>query len=103
MGRACSVPSKNIPLAVLALSVSSLVSLASGGPATASQLVDRNATNVHLQVNAKGQALITYRVGGRLRRVLGWGATNARPSAAGGKQVSLRLDCSGGGGTYHQR
>src|SRR5256885_5968531 len=103
MGRARSVPSKNIPLAVLALSVSSLVALASGGPAKASQLVDRNATNVHLQVNARGQALITYRASGRLRRVLGWGAMNARPSAAGGKQVSFRLDYSGGWGTYHPR
>jgi hypothetical protein len=33
MGRARSVPSKNIPLAVLALSVSSLAALALGGPA----------------------------------------------------------------------
>jgi hypothetical protein len=103
MGRACSVPSKNISLAVLALSVSFLTALASGGPASASQLVDRNATNVHLQVNARGQALITYRASGRLRRVLGWGAMNARPSAAGGKQVSFRLDYSGGWGTYHRR
>jgi len=86
MGRARSVPSKNIPLAVLALSVSSLAALALGGPAAASQLVDRNARNVHLQVNAKGQALITYRASGRLRRVLGWGAINARPSSSGGRR-----------------
>jgi hypothetical protein len=52
MGRARSVPSKNIPLAVLALSVSLLA--ATGGEARASQLVDRNATSVHIQVNAKG-------------------------------------------------
>ena len=71
MGRARSVPSKNIPLAVLALSVSFLAALAFGGPVQASQLVDRNARNVHIQVNAKGQALITYRASGRLRRVLG--------------------------------
>src|SRR5256885_8257195 len=103
MGRARSVPSKNIPLAVLALSVSSLVALASGGPAKASQLVDRNATNVHLQVNARGQALITYRASGRLRRVLGWGAMNARPSAAGGTQGSFRVDYSGGWGANRRR
>jgi hypothetical protein len=103
MGRARSVPSKYIPLAVLALSVSSLAALALGGPAAASQLVDRNAGNVHLQVNAKGQALITYRASGRLRRVLGWGAINARPSSSGGNQVAFRLDYSGGWGTYHRR
>jgi hypothetical protein len=103
MGRACSVPPKNIPLAVLALSVSFLAALAFGGPAQASQLVDRNATNVQLAVNSKGQALITYRASGRFRRVLGWGAINARPPASGGKQVSFRLDYSGGWGTYHRR
>src|SRR4051794_39009298 len=103
MDRACSVPSKNIPLAVLALSVSFLTALVAVGSASASQLVDRNATNVHLQVNTKGQALITYRVGGRFRRVLGWGAINARPSGTAGKQVSFRLDYSGGWGTYHRR
>src|SRR5205809_3141375 len=99
MGRARSVPSKNIPLAVLALSVSFLAALAFGGPAQASQLVDRNARNVHLQVNAKGQTLITYRASGRLRRVLGWGEINARPSSSSGKQVAFRLDYSGGWGT----
>src|SRR5689334_11304419 len=95
MDRARSVPSKNIPLAALALSVSLLAALATGGSARA-QLVDRNATNVHIQVNAKGQALITYRTSGRLRRVLGWGAINARPSSSAGKQVAFRLDYSGG-------
>ena len=100
MDRARSVPSKNIPLAVLALSVSLL---AATGSARASQLVDRNARNVHLRVNAKGQALITYRTGRGLRRVLGWGAINSRPSASAGKQVSFRLDYSGGWGTYHRR
>src|SRR6059058_4076490 len=103
MDRARSVPSKNIPLAVLALSVSFVATLAIAAPARASQLVDRNATDVHLQVNAKGQALIAYRASGRLRRVLGWGAINARPSASGGTQVSFRLDYSGGWGTYHRR
>jgi hypothetical protein len=89
MGRARSVPSKNIPLAGLALSVS-FAALASGGPARASQLVDRNTSNVHLQVNAKCQALITYRASGRYRRVVGWGAINARQSATVGHQGRLR-------------
>jgi hypothetical protein len=59
MDRAGSVPSKKIPLAVLALSVSLLA--APTGLARASQLIDRNARGVHLQVDGKGQALITYR------------------------------------------
>src|ERR1700747_2177434 len=77
MDRACSVPSKNTPLAVLALSVSLLA--ATGGSARASQLLDRNARAVHLQVNAKGQALITYRTGGRVRGALGRGEAGLVP------------------------
>ena len=42
-----------------------LATLAPSEPARASQLVDRNATNVHLQVNSRGQALVTYRASGR--------------------------------------
>ena len=92
--------SSAISLAVLALFVAFLCA---ARPAGASQLVDRNATNVHIQVNARGQALVTYRAGGRLRRVLAWGALNARPSASGGRQVAFRLDYSGGWGAYHRR
>lgn len=103
MDRARSVPPKTISLAVLALSVSLFAALAIGTPAQASQLVDRNATNVRLAVNSRGQALITYRASGRFRRVLAWGAVNARSSASGGEQVSFRLDYSGGWGTYHRR
>ena len=89
MGRACSVPPKTIPLAVSVLPVSFLVGLAIGAPARASQLIDRNATRVRLAVNSKGQALITYPVGGRLDRVLGWGAINARPSSSAANQVAF--------------
>ena len=96
-----------IPLTHPAL-LASLVSLAVGSlffavaaPAQASQLIDRDATHVRLAVNPRGQALLTYRVGSLTRHVLGWGALNARPSGAGGSQVSFRLDYSGGWGTYH--
>jgi hypothetical protein len=89
MGRARSVPSKYIPLAVWALSVSSLAALALGGPAPASQLVDRNVRNVRIQVNAKGQALITYRASGRLRRVLGLLSV----AASGDKEQEPRKTC----------
>jgi hypothetical protein len=36
--------------------------------AHASQLIDRNARGVRLEVNARGQALLTYRAAGRVRR-----------------------------------
>ena len=39
-------------------------------PAVGSQLLDRNATHVKLELNAKGEALITYRVGAKLIALL---------------------------------
>jgi hypothetical protein len=73
------------------------------GPASASQLIDRNATGVTLQLNARGEALLTYRAGGTSRHVLAWGAINARPSSAGARQVKLQLDYSGGYGKYFEQ
>jgi hypothetical protein len=69
--------------------------------ATGSQLIDRNATHVSLQVNAKGEALITYKTGSKLKRVLAWGAMNAIPPNKAKAQVKLRLDYAGGWGKYH--
>jgi hypothetical protein len=65
--------------------------------ATASQLIDRNAANVRLAVNARGEALVTYRARGQVRHVLAWGAINARHAGSGRPQVRLRRDYSGGG------
>jgi hypothetical protein len=60
--------------------------------ASASELIARNATRVHLQVSPDGQsALLSYRVQGRTWYVLAGGAINARPPKAGGRQVSFRL------------
>ena len=75
--------------------------LALPGVASAAQLIDRNATGVHIAVNAKGQALLTYHKGSSLHHVLVWGAINALPPAAGGRQVKLKVDYAGGWGTYH--
>ena len=44
MGRACSVPSKYIPLAVLALSVSSVAALALSAPAQAGSAAGTSRT-----------------------------------------------------------
>jgi hypothetical protein len=70
--------------------------LAAAGTASASQLIARNATGVKIAVNGRGEALVTYRAGGRLRRVLVWGAVNARLPAPGTRQVEFKVDYSGG-------
>jgi len=72
------------------------------GAAFASQLIDRNATGVQLAVNAQGQALLTYYADGRLKRVLVWGAVDARPPSPSVPQVELRVDYSGGWGSFHK-
>lgn len=68
------------------------------GSASASQLVARNASNIKLAVNAKGTALVTYSVRGKVTHLLAWGAVNARqrPSNPKIKQVAFTLDYSGG-------
>ena len=70
--------------------------------AGASQLVDRNARDVSLAVNARGEALITYRDSGGVHHVLAWGAVNAIAPTRARTQVAFRLDYSGGYGTYHR-
>jgi hypothetical protein len=72
------------PLTLAALAAT----IASVPAAEAATLVDRHATAVTLQANARGAALVTYRTQGGLRHVLAWGAVNtSRPA--------LRLDYSG--------
>jgi hypothetical protein len=78
-------------LVLLAVTLALLVA----APASASQLIDRNARNVHLQVNARGQALVTYSARGSLHRVVAWGAINARTPNPTVPQVQLRKDYSG--------
>src|SRR6266487_3225661 len=80
----------------------SLAALAAAGTASASQLIDRDASKVGLEVNAQGQALLTYSAHGRVRHVLAWGAVNAIPSTESRPQLKLRLDYSGGWGTSHR-
>src|SRR5262245_6743247 len=67
-----------------------------------SQLIDTNASGVKLAVNGKGEALLTYTAGGKLKRVLAWGAVNAIAPKPGGKQVEFQLDYAGGYGKYRQ-
>jgi hypothetical protein len=74
-----------------------LAALAFVSTATASQLIDVNATEVRLSVNARGQALLSYRAGGQLKHVLAWGAVNALRPTRGREQVKFSLDLAGGG------
>lgn len=84
----------------LVLAAALIVALAAA-PAYSSQLIDRNASNVELAVNAKGEALITYTAGGKLKHVLAWGAVNAVAPTTARKQVAFSLDYSGGYAKYH--
>ena len=70
--------------------------------ANASQLIDRNAQNVKLEVNTKGEALLTYTAGGQLKHVLAWGAVNAIAPTRSRPQLAFKLDYAGGWGKYHR-
>jgi len=74
----------------------------SAAPASASELIARDATNVRLEVNREGKALLSYRSHGKVRHVLAWGAINAAHSESGRRQVAFRLDYSGGWGAFRR-
>ena len=77
-----------IPILAAAVFVSS---------AGASQVISTNTVSgLTLQLNDKGEALLTYTVTGRGVHVLAWGAVNAVPTKPGAKQVAFQLDYSGG-------
>jgi hypothetical protein len=64
-------------------------------------LQDANVAFASLKVNAKGEALFTYRrADGRLRHVIAWGAINARAPSQELPQVRFRWDYAGGWGKY---
>jgi hypothetical protein len=74
------------------------------GSGHAAQLItNRGATQVRLQVNAKGEALVTYRSNGQLKRALVWGGLNALHPAPGARQAEFKLDYSGGWRRYHTK
>src|SRR5438046_2737847 len=79
-----------------------LAAAAFPGACKASQLIDRNATGVQLEVSKNGHALVTYHADGRLRHVLAWGAANALAPTPSRPQVAFRLDYSGGWGTFRR-
>ncbi|MDX6469228.1 MAG: hypothetical protein QOF75_1031, partial [Gaiellaceae bacterium] len=70
--------------------VSLVAALGATGTAGAAQLIDRNATGVKIAANAKGEALVTYTAGGKLKHVLVWGAVGAKLPTPGGKQEKFK-------------
>ena len=74
---------------------------AAASNASASQLVDRNATAIKLEVNSKGEALISYKAQGKQKHVLAWGALNAIAPTKARPQLAFKLDYAGGWGKYH--
>jgi hypothetical protein len=87
-----------VVLAVLGLAAST------SAPAPASErFSDFDVTNATLQVNARGEALVTYRrAGGQARHVLVYGAINSRHPSETVPQVRFEYDYSGGWGTYRR-
>ncbi len=63
--------------------------------AFSSELIGRNATNVRLQVDAKGHALVSFRSGGSPRTVVAWGAVDARKPSRTQQQVAFSLTVGG--------
>ena len=89
---------KHIGILVASLAVAAFAATT----ASASQLIDRNATKVSMKANAKGEAMLTYTAAGKVKHVLAWGAVNAMAPTPGRKQVAFKLDYSGGYGKYHR-
>jgi hypothetical protein len=98
----CAGPARSDILGVRRIVLTGLfLLLAVPGVASAAQLIDRNATGVKIAVNAKGEALFTYRKSDGIHRVLVWGAINAIAPKEGAHQQKFKLDYSGGWGSRH--
>ena len=85
---------KFIPPGLAAAAVA--VFLVPAGPATASQLVGVDASNVKLAADGSGRALVSFASGGSVHRVLASGAVNARAPSKTVPQVQFTLDTRGG-------
>ena len=79
-----------------------LVAVLLPGTAEASELIDRNASDVTLRVNALGEALLSYTKAGKRKHVLAWGAVNALHPSRSRPQVAFKLDYAGGWGKYRR-
>jgi hypothetical protein len=79
------------------------LALSTGAARASQRLSDVNVSDVTLQVDAKGEALVSYRTqAGALRHVLAWGAENAVPPDPNVPQQVFQLDYAGGWGKYRR-
>jgi hypothetical protein len=69
-------------------------------PASASEILARNAKYVSIKVGDKNQAVVNYKVSGVWKHTLVWGAMNARAPSTTVKQVHFKIDYSGGWGAF---
>ena len=80
-----------------------LLGVLSAAPlANASEALPLGATDATVRVNVKGEALVTFKVGGTQHHLLLWGAVNGVPNPESGKQIQFSQDNSGGYGKYRQ-
>jgi len=79
-----------------------VAALAAASPAPAAEIVTRNASRIHLAVDNRGTAMVTYLHGGRMWHVFYSGAVNARAPSRNGEQVKFRVDYSGGRGQWRR-
>ena len=84
----------------LAVVIAVLTAIALPATASASEIIDRNVSDVSLKVAGNGQALVSFSARGKRWNVLAWGAVNAIQPTTARKQVEFKLDYSGGYGTY---
>jgi hypothetical protein len=86
-----------VPVSRSAVALATVVALlVVAAPAGASELVARNGSQVELEVNGAGTALVSYTQGRARKHVLAWGAIDALTPDAGRAQVSFQLDYTGG-------
>ena len=84
----------------LAVVIAVLTAIGIPATAPASEIIDRNVSDVTLKVAGNGQALVSFNARGKRWNVLAWGAVNAIQPTTTRKQVEFKLDYSGGYGTY---
>ena len=82
----------------LAAIIAVLTVVAIPATASASEIIDRNVSNVSLKAAANGQALISFNARGKRWNVLAWNAMNALQPTTARKQTEFKLDYRAGTG-----
>jgi hypothetical protein len=92
---------KRTGLAWTAVAVAAIAACMLPAGASASEPLPDNISKPTLEVNAKGEALVSFGAAGAQRHILVWGAVNGVASSAGGPQQQFSRDNAGGYGKYH--